>query len=601
MHKKLVLALCITLIGLSIYSCSELILPKQVKVKGTVDIPVRIGSASLSSVIAERIHNIFAADTQSHTKVYTVDYKGQTVQTFCIYIPIEMTEDLNPNNFLKIIDKQINGEMKAEPRKIDMPIPYGSPIGMINLLGDNNKGDDNEGADNMNLHVSLKEIAAYVVTIDFDKCKETVDSGIGINFHFDTIPDNELKMKVECKEVDISTGKPTMTIFSDSKPIKTGENIFGNDKPLRLEVNEYQDDRRVLYFTIELQSPDGSAFFTPKGYSIGDMIEIKGEMRLFRAWTEAQIDLAKALKASATDDNIFGRFPAEAIDLSELNKFFGGGFEFNGLEIKIYMDGPDPRSINNLGAVLDFNAQYHNDKENKDLYEELYYDDLFINSESIKLTDYLNKDGSYKSKDLPGNVSEYEDNINEETIAHIFKAMPANLFFIYRIKVADDKLLTIYPDVFDDIDDTGAIKTTMMIMMPMSLIATGDDEKRSTIFLSDILGKTDLFGRENAEDLFNTEDIDYIRMSIVFFNQIFSKGYLFINEDKDLFPEGVKLKGKKTTAYVGHKEFEKMREKLIFPDIRIEIDNGETVNIPKKVGMVDIKFEMKGLVKLGEL
>jgi hypothetical protein len=598
MLKKLVLALCITLIGLSIYSCSELILPKQVKVKGTVDVPARIGSASLSSVLAEKLHNTFAADTQTDTKIYTVDYKKQTVQTFCIHIPIEMTEDLNPNNFLKIIDKRLNDGIHAEPRSIYAPIPYGSPIGMINLLGDDNKID----------HVSLKEIASYVVTINFDEYKEGVNSGIGLNFHFDTIPDG-LKMKVECREIDILTGKSIMTIFSDSKPIKKGDNIFGNDKPLRLEVNEYQDDRRVLYFTIELQPAEDyldswdHGYWKPAGFSAGQIIEIKGEMRLFRAWTEAQIDLAKALKASATDDNIFGRFPAKAFDLSELNKFFGGGFEFNGLEVKIYMDGPDPKSINNLGAMLDFNAQYRNDKENKELYEELYYDDLFINSEPIKLDDYLNKDGFYKSKDLPGNTSGYEDKIKEKTIANIFKAMPNNLFFIYRIKVADNKLLTIYPDAFNDLGDSGAIKTTMMIMLPMSLIATGDDENRSTIFLSDILGKTDLLGRKNAEDLLNTEDIDYMRMTIVLFNQIFSKGHLFINEDNDLFPfpEGIKLNGKKTVAYVGHKEFEKMQKYPIIPDIRIEIDNGETISIPKKMGIVDIKFEMKGLIKLGEL
>jgi hypothetical protein len=589
MQKKFVQAIYIVLMGLSVYSCSEYILPKQVDVKGTLNFPAKVGSVKLGSMLADTMTNIFSVGVENGGKIYNVDYKGQTIQTFCIYFPIEMTEDLNPNDFLKTIDRQINDGIRAEPKEISkeislagfyVPTGIDIPISMF-------KWDDIPP-------VSLVGIAQYVISIDFDKCDGTSDSGIGINFHFTDIPDG-LEMILACKDLNFS---------SNPKPLVVGDNIFGNEEGLTLCLEDYKSDETKLKFTVTLQSTNpnnrGMLHINSSDLKPGNFLKIKGEMRLFRKWTSAKINLSAAIKSSSIiEDDLKGKFPETDFDLSQMNKYLYGGFTFDDLEVKIYMDGPNPDVINALEAKLIMEAQFNS--ETRDLYNDV----LFISPESIKIDEWLNEEGSYKDSHLPGNTSEHNDNIDGDTTSDIFRTMPADLSFMYRIKIDDGKMLIVYPDTFaEDIDnfsENSKITTIMMIMLPMSLTATGEGENKSTIFLPNVLGNSDLFGRKNTEERLKTGGIDYIRMTVDFANQIFTKGYLFINEDKDLFPEGIKLTGRRTVVYAAEDEFEKIQKKLIFPDIRIELDNGEKIDIPKKAGIVGIKFEMKGLFKLGEL
>jgi len=603
MRKNIFQAIYIVLMGLSVYSCSDPVLPKRIGLKGTLNAPIKAGAAKLNSILAKEMNEIFSADKQEGTIVYNVDYDGQTVQTFCIKIPIEMTEAINPNNFLKKIDEQINKDMEgnATPKEINIKKEYPRdyiPISEIKLFNDKNE-----------IIISLNEIAGYVRTIKFGICQENIDSGIGLNFHFDKIPSG-LEMTVKCFEIEdgILPGPTDEPLFSAKKFLEKGPNKFGNDKPLPLEVNEYHDNNRMLYFTVTLQPATGQLDIG--GLDVGDDI-IKGEMSVFHVWTEAKIDLAKALKASSAIDNEFGKYPAEAFDLSRLKKYFDGGFDFNGLEFKIYMDGPYHKSVDYPVSKLLMKAQYT--KDEKIVYHEtndkLYYDTLSINPKPIELNDYLGKNGDeifYKDRDLP-NVSGYDGKIDDDTIADVFKTMPADLSFIFKIEVIDkddkgnDKLLIIYPDAFNDTDDSGAIKTTMMIMLPMSLIATGNNDNKSIVSFPDMFGNGDLFNREKPEDLFSEADIDYIRMTIGFYEQIFTGGYLFINREKDLFPLGVRLDSKEIVLNFTGEQIKEIEKKLITPDIKIELDKGGTMTVPKNMGIVNIKFEMKGLINIGEL
>jgi len=598
MRKNIFQAIYIVLMGLFVYSCSDPVLPKRIGVKGTLNAPIKAGAAKLNSMLAKEMNEIFSADKQEGTIVYNVDYNGQTVQTFCIKIPVEMTEDINPNNFLKKIDTQINKDMEgnATPKEITMKKLYPQdhiPIGDINLFNGNNDIP----------YIELDDIARYVRTITFGVCQETVDSGIGLNFYFDKIPPG-LKMTVECFEV---RDAKLEQLFSTTKPLKEKEYIkFGNDQSsLPLDVNEYQgDNKRRLRFIVTLNlvepNPQNEWDISDSGLNVGDEI-IKGEMRVFHVWTEAQIDLAKALKASSAIDNEFGKYPAESFDLSRLNKYFDGGFDFNGLEFKIYMDGPDPKSINGLGSKLLMKAQY--DGKTGSEGREFYYGALSVNPEPIKMDDYLVKKGDeifYKDKDLP-NVSGYDGKIDEDTIADIFNIMPADLSFIFKIEIKDDEILTIHPDAFDDTGDSGAIKTTMMIMLPMSLSAKGNNDSKSVVSFPDMFGDGDLFNREKPEDLFSEADIDYIRMTIGFYEQIFTGGYLFINQEKDLFPQGIRLDSKEIVLNFTGEQIKEIEKKLITPNIKIELDKGGTITVPKNMGIVSIKFEMKGLINIGEL
>jgi len=595
MRGKVFQAISVVLMGLFIYSCSELILPKQVEVKGTLNVPISAGAANLGSLLAERIRAAFPEDLQG-AKVYDVNYSGQTVQTFCIYFPIEITEDINPDHFLKTIDEQINAGI-ADPIEIKVPIPLppGIPPGIsipmpIHIPID--KIEDNF----VNIQdVSLAAMARYVRYIYFDKCNGANDSaGIGINFNFTKIPAG-LQMILECDELGFS-GQP--------KTLKVGDNIFGNKNDLwPLDLSNYIDDGEKLRFKVKFQSDDPAHRdeLIINNLEPGNLIE--GEARFFYRWTKAEIDLAAAIKASPDiDDNLTGKFPDTAIDLSEMSKYFKGGLTFNDLEFKIYMDGPtaDVNVINSLQAKLQLNAQYSTTEET---FEKPVYDHyLIVNPEPLNLDDYLDND-SYTEPDLPEYSPENNGGINNETVKDVFSAMPADLFFTYKIELAD--LLIITPDMFsDDVGNSAEgskITAAVMIMLPMSLTATGDDDNKSIISLPDMFGNGDLFGREEPEDFFKAADIDYIIMTVDFTNKIFTNGNLFINENNDLFPQGVSLNGTRTVLFLANEQIEKIRRELIKPDIRIEIDKDGTINVPKSMGVFNIKFEMKSRINLGEL
>jgi hypothetical protein len=592
MRKNMLQALYIVLMGLFIYSCSGLTLPEHVRVKGTVNLPIRVGAANLNETLKEKIEEAFK---QEGSVVYNVDYEGQEVQTFCLYIPIEMTEDLNPNSFLKTMDDQINGGINMPPQEIDVTIPSDTsiPISTITALF----------AGYSIPSVSLKEIAGYVRSIDFDRCNAEDDSkGIGLNFYiYKEIP-RGLDMIIECEELHFSS-TPTH--------LKQGDNIFGNkEEAFKLVLDLlYQNDTKKLNFTMRFQPAETDSGYpntwNPE-YFDGATNKIEGQLRLFRKWTQAEIDLAKALKASGSDDNVFGKFPANPFDLSDLNNYFDGGFKFtDDLEVKIYMDGPDPDAIDYSGSRLILKAQYDGKIGNEG--DMLYDDPLSINKDPTKLDDHLVKKGDeyfYKDKDLPGSYHTIKD---ENVIIDIFQKMPADLSFIFTLEAGKDaegkdKPLIIKPEAFHEDDDASAIKTTMMIMLPMTLIATGEGGKKSTLSLPDMFGEEDdLLGREEHKELFSKGKINNIKMTINFSYPIFTRGLLFINDENELFPDGIQLTGPKTEVNFTQTQFERIEEDFIYPKIRIEIEDGGTVNIPKDMAIMSIKFKMKGLVNVGDL
>jgi len=600
MRKNMLQALYTVLMGLFIYSCSGLTLPEKIGVKGTVNLPIRVGAANLNETLKVKIENAFSASIQEGAIIYIVDYgKEQDVQTFCLYIPIKMTKDLNPSEFLKTIDEQINGETESKDIT-PISLRHGDPISIntINLF--NNGGDTNNNIP----VVSLADIAKYVNTIYFDVCQENIDSGLGLDFCLDEEIPKGLQMILICDEIDVYSNLINNLFTTVPKTLHKGHNKFGNEEEeLELKVSEYSSDRRMLRFTVKFQSdgPISSVWDTSRDtdFPAGSTFNIKGNMSIFRKWREAKIDLAKALLASSTDDNIFGRYPAKAIDLSVLKDYFEGGFEFTDeLKAKIYMNGPFAEY---MGYTLEMMALFDGDEIGKELCSE----DLSVSSESIDnvVKGNLNEKGYYKYKKLPGNTNEGVGVIYEDTIKEIFIARPAELFFKFRIKPdVDDKLLSVFPHSFQDIDNSGSIVTTMMIMLPMTLTAAGND---CAIYLPDMFGEDeDLFGRKECKALFDKGEIGRIRMTVNFADPIFTEGWLFINDENELFPdlpEGIRLDGPKTVLNFTKQQFDIIENTYpITPKIRIKIDEGGTVNIPKDMAILNINIEMKGLINVGE-
>jgi len=562
MRKSIFQAIYTVLMGLFIYSCSGLTLPEQIGVKGTLNLPIRVGAADLNKTLANKFTEAFSAGEQQGARVYNVDYPGQKVQTFCIYLPIEMTEDLNPSSLLKAIEQQI----KQYPLKDPLP-------GNMGWLGTNEYQD-------LSIEIPLGNIPGYVECIKFDEYNgDPDDKGIGIYFEFSEI--------VEGLEIDLNCAE--LNIDHVIKPLKKNERIiFGNKDDLTLNPGAVNK----LMLDLRLRQKQGSSYIPPPG-------EIKGEMHFFHNWIEASIDLKEAIKALPAGSNTFnGNFPDTPLNLSGLNKYLEGEFAFDDLDVKLYMNGINTGFINNElnpAPALSLEAQYGGDKY------ELYKGDLILkDSKLIKLDDYLNKNESYKYKQLP-NIPGYD--IKKGVIKDIFKTRPAELSFAYKIEL-DGKLI-VCPDTFasgaGNSGENSKITAMMMIMLPMNLTAEGAGDQNSSIFLPNMFGeKDDLFGREEPKELFSKGKIDYIKMTIDFSNSVFTEGRLFINEKKELFPDGVRLDGKNIELNFTKEQLDIIEERLIVPDIKIEIDKGGMISVPKDMAIMSIRLEMKGLINIGE-
>jgi hypothetical protein len=588
----LVFTLCIVLAGLIFFSCSEFFLPKRVEIRGMVDLPVKIGVTNIGSVLANTIEKAFSTDSaEDETKVYAVDYDGQTIQMSCIYLPLEVTEDINPDHFLKTINRQLNDGVSEEPKKLylETPVP-GAGVFEIDL-------PDNTGDLTDVPVISLAGIARYVVSIDFAQCAGNEDSGTGLNFYFDTIVPG-LVMTVKCAELSID----------DTKPLVPGDNIFGNNRALTGNDALYiagDGGAKTLNFIVTIRSsgpnPDKLSI-NSSGLNPGDTLVVyDGEVRFFQNWIKSTIDLAAAIKAEDGKPGSVPRSRASGepnyFDLSTLGAYIDG-FAFEGIEGRIYMISSP---VEGLEPILRLDAHY-GDERTENLYRDLFSTDI----EPLVLDDRFLNDSSYIREHLPGmddNIPEFD--LDKDVLTGIFSQMPYNLLFTYQIE--SDHYVDIFPHTMihnPDTPESSKILAAIMIFLPMHLRAVRDD---STISLFTVFSNLDdLFGRKEPGDLFPSTDVRSIKMSVNFLEPMFWGGYLFIDGNKEeeplLFaPDGVKLDKQRIAVNFTGEQLEIVKEFLIKPNIWFKFKENEEILVPKVLGVMSIKFEMNGIINTGEL
>jgi hypothetical protein len=602
MRKKCALIWCAILVGV-IFSC---VLPKNVEVSGTIKVPLNVKVTNVNVLLNEIMEKSFPSDREEtkNTKVYQVDYQGQTIETFCIYIPMEMTEDLNPNHFLRTINTQINDGLSYDPKHVSMSVPpeafllppdekYPFPLDDANNIADISE-------------IDLNEIARYVISIEFNECDNSFYSsnpsdkpaeGIGLDFYFEKLLPG-IVMTLKCEQLSIE----------ESKPLVEGHNIFGNNKPLKGEDKFAMGDEggvTELTFKIFLESdnkddtsilPIDMSNLTPE-----DDVIYEGDIIFFHNWKKATIDMREAVIG---EEGLIGQFPQnheKGFDLSELGKYIDG-FTFEGMESRMYISGSP---ISGLDPGLILSAKY-NDKEGSPRDDTLYCGSFAIDSIPLVLDDNYITNEYYNRKHLPGiDDNQPEFIINQDNLTKIFLTMPDNLFFGYKIIIDDE--VDIYPEYFvDDPDafDSSKVTPALLIMLPIHLTATKDD---STISLPDMFGNMkDLFGRDKPETLFESMDIKTITMSIEFLEPFFTGGSLFLDGDKEtapllFYPDGIKLGGKKMAVDFDKTQRDIVEQQLIKPNIWFKFKEDEEVIVPKKLGVVSIGFEVGGIYNLGDI
>jgi hypothetical protein len=499
-----------------------------------------------------------------------------------------MTEDLNPDHFLKTISTQINDGLSADPKNVSAP-----PVIVPPILDDFTI----DLSDTPNLieipEIKLDNIARYVISIDFDECNGTPDSGIGINFHlYEIIPG--IKMTLKCKELGIN----------ESKILAVGDNVFGNGTALTGNNALFMRGNsavNTLNFEIELKSAVTNSNILPintDGLTPGDEIELyNGDIIFFSNWIKATIDMHAAVKG---DEGLTGVFPQgqeEGFDLSELGGYFEG-FTFEGLEAKLYISGSP---IRGLHPNLELYALYSGLEEPLPLYEDFFE----TGSAPLVLDDNYITDECYNSQHLPGIHDDIPGfTINKDTLTKIFMTMPEGLHFGYKIGLGDT--VDVYPDFFDDSTefDSSKIAPALLIMLPLHLKATMDN---STISFPNMFDDMkDLFDRDKPEELFSSMDIKTLTLTVEFLESMFSGGRLFLDGNKEtnpllFYPDGIKLNGKKMSVNFDKTQRKIVEEQLIKPNIWLTFMKDDEVTIPKHLGLISISFEIGGILNLGDM
>jgi hypothetical protein len=94
---KIKLLLFIILVSFAFHSCLDFSLPEKIdlEVEGTIDLPVKITTSNWAKTLIKSLSGSFPRDVE----IYNVNH-GQTVQAFCVYIPMEISNSLNPEDHL---------------------------------------------------------------------------------------------------------------------------------------------------------------------------------------------------------------------------------------------------------------------------------------------------------------------------------------------------------------------------------------------------------------------------------------------------------------------------------------------------------------------
>ncbi|MCL2270409.1 MAG: hypothetical protein FWC24_03595 [Treponema sp.] len=129
MEKKFAVLLLIILAGMGFCSCSDINLPKQVEIEGSINLPFKIVAKNWGAAVADMLREAFFGDELASDEmlkaggdIYHVDYPGQKYQAFCVYIYSELSEGINPDDYFSEIADVLH-TADENPYKLDYEIP----------------------------------------------------------------------------------------------------------------------------------------------------------------------------------------------------------------------------------------------------------------------------------------------------------------------------------------------------------------------------------------------------------------------------------------------------------------------------------------------
>jgi hypothetical protein len=96
MQKNLLLF--IIFISFVFYSCLDYDLPEKInfELEGSINLPIKTARGNWATSLIKSLGDSLPKDVE----IYNVNY-GQDIQSFCVYIPIEISDSLDPNDYLE--------------------------------------------------------------------------------------------------------------------------------------------------------------------------------------------------------------------------------------------------------------------------------------------------------------------------------------------------------------------------------------------------------------------------------------------------------------------------------------------------------------------
>ena len=125
--------------GLVFFSCSDITWPKRVEIQGKMNLLVKLVSGNWGAAFTNVLQDAFSNSNDMSAdnlkvEVYNVNY-GQSAQTFCIYLHNEISNTLNPDDYLKGIEEKLymqnTGEVYTISETFDMSAIGGEGIKII--------------------------------------------------------------------------------------------------------------------------------------------------------------------------------------------------------------------------------------------------------------------------------------------------------------------------------------------------------------------------------------------------------------------------------------------------------------------------------------
>jgi hypothetical protein len=279
------------LVSLAFSSCWDFSLPNRIEleIEGSVDLPVKIATSNWGSTLAESLQESFSegmGDGIEVVEVYNVNY-GQTIQAFCVYIPIEIPDILpdldgidlsnigcDPVQIKESVDVPSFGDFTIECPipSIDITIPIDSKFTFPIEIPISSDGSGTSLPDSISDYFLHAQIGKGSFTIDLDlsegsvklskdqfdfiyniKISQLPDNRVslgtysGLNYPVTTNPPNPASEERSLEGQHINTnpvkisGSVTLTPKQDGGNVTGEGNILAGHLKIKMNISEYKE------------------------------------------------------------------------------------------------------------------------------------------------------------------------------------------------------------------------------------------------------------------------------------------------------------------------------------------------------------------------